>query len=97
MSQLATNRRTYKASAMSGHKVYNFGSNIAGRGNKIAFVFAVFIINHNNQFAGFYIGNSSLNRIKFNFHPAKVQKPYFMVELKWYLIFELKSIKKPLF
>ena len=51
-------RRTKHATRMLEHKVYLLRCYFFGGDNKVAFVFAVFVVDHNNKFSFTEIGNS---------------------------------------
>jgi hypothetical protein len=58
-------RNTDEAAPFPRHKIHKLGSHVAGSGNEVAFIFAVFIVDHNHQatlayfFDGFFDGMES--------------------------------------
>jgi hypothetical protein len=42
---------------MGGHKIDDLGGSATSSTDKVAFVFAVFVVDHNHYFAGADIGN----------------------------------------
>jgi len=52
VAALVHQRDTDEASGMRGHEVHGFRGDSLSEGDQVAFVFAVFVVDHNDHFAG---------------------------------------------
>ena len=57
-----------QAATKACHEVDGLGGDVVGRQHQVAFVFAVFFVNQNNDFAGSHLGNDVFDRRNCNCH-----------------------------